>query len=86
MYIHMYTHIHTYPPRTKGLDLSGGGRVCVACLYVFVFMCLSISCLYAACWLRTNRVNTNGAAAKVMSFDGLGKKVRPGTFGNIKVG
>ena len=39
-----------------------------------------------SCWLRTNGVNTNEAAAKVMNFDRLGKKVRPGTFGNIKVG
>ena len=38
------------------------------------------------CWLRTNGVNTNGATAKVTNFDGLGKEVRPGTFGNIKVG
>ena len=37
-------------------------------------------------WLRTNGVNTNGTAAKVMIFGGLGKKVRPGTSGNIKVG
>ena len=31
-------------------------------------------------WLRTNGVNTNGAAAKVINFDRLGKKVRPGTL------
>ena len=37
-------------------------------------------------WLRTNGVNAYGAAAEVMSFDGSGKKVRPGTFGKIKVG
>ena len=37
-------------------------------------------------WPQTNGVNTSGAAAEVMSFDGLGKKVRPGTFGEIKVG
>ena len=37
-------------------------------------------------WLRTNGVNTNGAAAKVMNFDRLGEKVHPGTFGNLKVG
>ena len=37
-------------------------------------------------WLRTNGVNTNGAAAKGMSFNRLGKKVRPGTFGKIQVG
>ena len=29
--------------------------------------------------LQTNGVDTNGAAAKVMNFDRLGKKVRPGT-------
>ena len=36
--------------------------------------------------LRTNGVDTNGAAAKVVDFDRLGKKVRPGTFGKIQVG
>ena len=37
-------------------------------------------------WLRTNGVHTIGAAAKVMNFDRLRKRVRPGTFGKIKVG
>ena len=37
-------------------------------------------------WLLTNGVNTNGAAAKVMNWDRLEKKVRPGTFGKIEVG
>ena len=37
-------------------------------------------------WLRTNGINTNGAAAEVMNFDRLGKKVRPVTFGKIKAG
>ena len=37
-------------------------------------------------WLRTNAVNTNGAAAEVFNFDRLGKKIRPGTFGKIKAG
>ena len=38
-------------------------------------------------WLRTNGVHTNGAAATVMRFDRLEKKVHPGTFGEIiKVG
>ena len=37
-------------------------------------------------WLRRNGVNTNGAAAKVIYVDRLGNRVRPGTFGNIKVG
>ena len=36
--------------------------------------------------LRRNGVNTNGAAAKVIRFERLGEKVRPGTFGKIKVG
>ena len=34
-------------------------------------------------WLRTNGLNTNGAAAKIIDFDRLGKKVRPGTFWGI---
>ena len=34
----------------------------------------------AVTWLRTNGVNTKGAAAKVMSFDRLGETVRPGNF------
>ena len=37
-------------------------------------------------WLRTNGVNTSGAATKVITFDRLWKKVRPGTFGKIQVG
>ena len=37
-------------------------------------------------WLRTDGVNTNGATAIVKMFDRLGTKVRPGTFGEIKVG
>ena len=36
--------------------------------------------------LRTNGVDTDGPAAKVIIFEGLGEKVRPGTFGKIKVG
>ena len=36
-------------------------------------------------WLRTNGVSTNGVAAKVTSFDRLGEKVRPGTFGEDKL-
>ena len=32
-------------------------------------------------WLRKNGVNINGAAARVMNFDRLGKKVLPGIFG-----
>ena len=39
-----------------------------------------------AFWLRTSEVNTNEAAAKVIHVDRLGEKVRPGTFGKVKVG
>ena len=35
-------------------------------------------------WLRRNGVNTNGAAAKLMTFYRLGKQVHPGTFGRQK--
>ena len=38
-----------------------------------------------AVWLRANGFDTNGAAAKFMYFDRLGKKARPDTFGKIKV-
>ena len=37
-------------------------------------------------WLRTNGVNTNGAAANVINLARLGRKVRPGTFEKIEVG
>ena len=37
-------------------------------------------------WLQRNGVNTIGAATKVMKFDRLGKRVRPGTVGRLKVG
>ena len=37
-------------------------------------------------WLRTNGVNTDGAAAIVTNFDRLGRKVRSGTSGEIRVG
>ena len=40
----------------------------------------------SAFWLRRNGVDTNGATAKAMIFVRSGKKVGPGTFGEIKVG
>ena len=46
----------------------------------------SLAQLRGLIWLRTNGVNTNGAPAKVVNFDSLGKKVRPGTFGKIQIG
>ena len=36
-------------------------------------------------WLRTHGVNTNRAAAKVINFDRLGKKVCPGSAGKINM-
>ena len=36
--------------------------------------------------LRTNGLDANGGAAKVMNFDRLGEQVRPGTFGKINIG
>ena len=36
--------------------------------------------------VRTDGVDANGAAAKVMNFDGLGKEVSPVTFGKINAG
>ena len=37
-------------------------------------------------WSRTNGVNTNEAAAKVINFTRLREKVHPGTFGKINIG
>ena len=42
--------------------------------------------LEALLWSRTNGVDTNGAAAEVMNFGSLGKKLRPATFWKIEVG
>ena len=47
------------------------------CVYIYIYT-------YDCC--GQHGVNTNGAAAKVMDFVRLGKKVRPGTFGRITVG
>ena len=38
------------------------------------------------CGQMRSTLISNGAPAKVMGCDRLGKKVRPGTFGKIKVG
>ena len=75
---------------------GGGGGVYVRVYYMYHTNCIMlynitlyhiISSFSSACgpWLRTNGVNPNGAAAKVVKFDRLGKKVRPGTFGRIGV-
>ena len=74
--------------------LASPARVSITLVYLSIryapsrlrFLARLIRCRETVPWLRTNGVNTNGAAAKVMTFDSLGKKVRPGTLGNIKVG
>ena len=46
-----------------------------------------VSAKMVVIWLRTNGVDTNQAAAKVvLFFVRLGEKVRPGTYGKIQVG
>ena len=47
-----------------------------------MYICMNI---YIYIHMYTYGFNTNGAAARVNDFDGLGKKLRPGTFGNTKV-
>ena len=41
-------------------------------------------CLQLICWLRTNGVNTNGAAAEVMMLDRFGTKYTPWHFREYK--
>ena len=50
------------------------------CIYIYIYICIYTT------WLRTNWVNTNGAAAKVLNFSRFEKRVHPGTFGKIKLG
>ena len=85
MYIYIYAYTYTY--------------TCI-CTYLYIYIYIYIYTPPCGApgrraaprggpsgpWLRTSGVNTNGAAAKVMDFDRLGKKVCPGTFGKIQVG
>ena len=51
-------------------------HVALRCLVEMILRCIArfpADCTVDA-WLRTNGVNTNGAAAKVMNFDRLGKR------------
>ena len=41
------------------------------CIYIYIYVC---TCVAPHIWLRTNGVNTNGAAAEVMKFDRLRKR------------
>ena len=57
------------------------------CVYLCILILVNSSTIINIITLVADKWgNTNGAAAKAMVFDGLGKKVRPGTFGEIKVG
>ena len=57
---------------------------CTYSLNIYTYIYTIIICY--PIWLRRNGVDTDGAAAKVMNFDRLGdSKIRPGTFGKIKV-
>ena len=74
IYTYMYTYVYIYIYRAR-LVLPEPGALMVESWGPGVFACRSDT------WLRTNGVNTNGATAKVMKFDRLGKKVRPGHLG-----
>ena len=60
------------------------GCVCVCVFAVFAVAALSSTCFVCIVCLLANGINTNGAAAKVMTFSRLGKKVRPGIFENTE--
>ena len=59
---------------------------------ITILLLTSISCIIIVIIIVTlilvmiNGVNANVAAAKVMQFESLGRKVHPGTFGKMKVG
>ena len=61
--------------------------VCV-CVYIYIYMYIYIYIyIYTHInkgWLRTNGVNTNGAAAKVMNFDRSGKRYALALSGRYK--
>ena len=71
IYIYIYTHIHI--------------------VYIYIYVCIAelpevVVGGVAAVFLQLLGCGQMGAAAEVMNFDSVGKKVRPGTFGKIKVG
>ena len=82
--------LHVHDHRTRQ-DMRNALHCTTWCCFLFgvlrnIILCLRQSQGSDTTWLQTNVVNTNGAAAKVKTFDRLGKKVRPGTFGKTKVG
>ena len=73
IYINIHIHIHLHI------------RICIY-IYIYTHTLLRLN-QHTRTWLLTNEVNTNGAAAKVITNSvRLGKMVCPGTFGKIKVG
>ena len=66
----------------------------ITCLTITYMLSLVVASPSSSTWRlgnlgcgRIGWILINGAAAKVMNFDRLGKQVRPGTFlGKIKVG
>ena len=62
--------------------------MCLLLLYVVLLGLHGFGLLHVRGHLGRGQIgiDTNGTAAKVMNFDRSGKNVRPGTFGEIKVG
>ena len=83
IYIYIYAYIYIYIYIYIGREICVYGVIVIVITIVIVIVIVTICC--KVLWLRTNGVSTNGAAAEVASFDGLGKKVRPGTFENKQV-
>ena len=53
-------------------------------IYIYIYIGWAHACATADSWLRTNGVNSKGAAAKVMNFDRLGKKYTLALLGRQK--
>ena len=87
IYIYIYFHTDGFPPPLRSASFSHISLCYTTARESTAFLAgWHTTAVRAAGWLRTAGVNTHGAAAKVMVFDSLGKKVRPGTFGKVKVG
>ena len=64
--IYIYIHLYMYMYMCVCMYMYN------TCVYIYIYIYMYT---YVVAWLRTNGINTNGASAKVMSFDRLGKKV-----------
>ena len=100
IYIYTYIHTHMEKraggnERREAGDESGGevlrklvvdimGSALLVIVIVIVIVIVMVIGTVTVT-VTVTVINTNGAAAKVMIFDRLGKKVRPGTFGKLKV-